>query len=443
MPNSLNKTNSFVEEMCMKEKIKKICLMVSIIFGGAILGFILICLVYMIPTERISRHVRESGNYMVKEGDYWELLPGKNTTSLDNFTDAIMILTAAYNGKENVIDKAVNNYRIYGDGLTKQESLQISGLNMDDGKLNVKSYPRYWHGYMLFLKPLLYFFDLNEIRDINSFMILGYLSIISILLYKEEKGRYIIPYLLACTFMNPATISASLQFSTVFHTVSIALIILLSFFKYEKFKKNMWVYFILIGMTTSYVDFLTYPLVSLAFPLIFYIILSQERRLRKSLITTIVYSISWCSGYGGMWCLKWVISSILVKKNYIIDAIHSITVRTGDAVGEKNITLLNVYTKVLKYFLVDNALQYLVFMFIIICMIGIFLSGKIKRNYSASIMFLLVSLSPFIWYAVLKNHSYMHSFFTYRTLAVWVLGISCFCMPLLDIKSIKTKFHMN
>lgn len=55
----------------------------------------------------------------------------------------------------------------------------------------------------------------------------------------------------------------------------------------------------LTGMLTSYVDFLTYPVVALAFPLIFYFILDQENSPLKNLWHMIFYSGMWAAGIAG------------------------------------------------------------------------------------------------------------------------------------------------
>ena len=61
-----------------------------------LLGFGLICAVYSLPGNELrALHVRESGDFLAEQGDYWQLIPGKTQTTLDNFTDCIMLLTSA------------------------------------------------------------------------------------------------------------------------------------------------------------------------------------------------------------------------------------------------------------------------------------------------------------------------------------------------------------
>jgi hypothetical protein len=39
------------------------------------------------------------------------------------------------------------------------------------------------------------------------------------------------------------------------------------------------------------------------------------------------------------------------------------------------------------------------------------------------LIFVVIALYPFVWYFVLKNHSYIHNFFTYRNLSITVLSL--------------------
>ena len=41
-----------------------------------------------------------------------------------------------------------------------------------------------------------------------------------------------------------------------------------------------------------------------------------------------------------------------------------------------------------------------------------------KDTYDIIFIYLLIGIIPFAWYALLRNHSYYHAFFTYRNLLV-------------------------
>ena len=127
----------------MKNFFKKTGMTIGIFLLTVLLGFGLICTVYSLPGDtRRALHVRESGDSLVQQGNYWQLIPGRSTTMLDNFTDCIMLLTAAYSGDESAVDQAVKNYRIYQKKATKQESCQNCGI-LPTKKQKKLTYERY------------------------------------------------------------------------------------------------------------------------------------------------------------------------------------------------------------------------------------------------------------------------------------------------------------
>lgn len=415
----------------MKNILKKAGFTIGIFLLTVLLGFGLICTVYSLPgNEKRALHARESGDLLAQQGDYWQLIPGRTQTTLDNFTDCIMLLTAAYSGDDPIIDRAVNNYRIYQRRSTKQESLQACGLVPE--KLQHKlTYSRYWNGYIIALRPLLTFFNISEIQQLNSLMVAAYMVLICILLCRRKKGIYCIPYLLACTYLSPMTISVSLQYSTIFHTMSLAVIFLLAFYDKKWFHSHIWIYFMLVGMMTSYIDFLTYPVVALAFPLIFYFILDQEHTVLQNLWHMVFYSGMWAIGYIGMWVSKWGVSTLLTGKNYFAEGTEAVSIRSGSAVGETTITFADVFQPLTNHMTGTVAFK-LAVLFAVLCAIALLFCKRIWKHWSLSLIFLLICSYPYIWAFGVKNHTYVHIMFTHRIMSIVILGLSCAILPLIE-----------
>ena len=61
-----------------------------------------------------------------------------------------------------------------------------------------------------------------------------------------------------------------------------------------------------------------------------------------------------------------------------------------------------------------------------------------KEIFISILPYILISIMPFIWYALLQNHSYYHAFFTYRNLILTSLGI-CLCLEETLTLQFKTK----
>lgn len=92
-------------------------------------GTLLMILVYMIPTAPIEEHVANSADLFEEEGSYPHFGLYVPTTEIaitslrDNYTDAWMLLNAAYDGDSGVVDLAMSNYRHKMDGYDTTESL--------------------------------------------------------------------------------------------------------------------------------------------------------------------------------------------------------------------------------------------------------------------------------------------------------------------------------
>lgn len=415
---------------------KKILLTIGVYLSVVLLGAILILFVYALPTGRVNIHVRESGAYLQPEGEYWRMLPNSPFTKLDNVTDSTMLLIAVYDGQESLLQKAANNYWITLSGVTKPESCMLLESAEDIGYAR-QQYARYWHGYLVVLKPLLMFLNIDEIRQLNWLFVMGYTVTIGILLYHRKKMRYLFPFLLCICFMNPGTIASSLQNSTAFHTASIAVIVLLLMYDRQIFRKYLWLLFMLVGMATSYVDFLTYPILTLGFPLIGWCILCTGgdtdgiRKAGKTFGNMTLYSCMWSLGYIGMWAAKWVLASLITGQRYIAEALNSISIRTGSMAFGEEVTLRDLYAR-MGYYLSASRIWTLTLVFVALSALVLCFSRKRWSDWSLSIVFLLIAAFPVLWGVLIQNHTYIHDLFTHRGWGVTILGLSCSLLPLIE-----------
>ena len=117
----------------------------------------------------------------------FEYADGYVTTLLDNFTDALILSNVAYPSDHPVQD-AVNVPRFqYQDSADSLEL--ISYLNDTDGThyVAVDTYPRYWHGYQVILRPFYVFFDFSDMEIFNQAMQL--LLLFTVLLLMQKRGQ--------------------------------------------------------------------------------------------------------------------------------------------------------------------------------------------------------------------------------------------------------------
>lgn len=413
-----------------KTIIRSVLTALAVLLTAILLGTVLMTCVYVLPTGRMLTNVAESVETIDTEGGSFTWAPGYAGSRLDGFTDNIMLQTAVYDGADSPLTEAMLNRRM--NFPKAQLSPGVALINYVYGARNgeAESYGRYWHGYLLFLKPLLLFFNLSDIR---MFLMLAQWSLAAAaLLLAYQKGGVPLALPLGCAILclNPVSTAMSMQYSSIYFLLLVFSIIELRFDSFSR--KNGWLLYLLLGLCTAFFDFLTYPPVALGICLGLEI-LSTKRE--NKLGAVIASGLSWGFGYGGMWSGKWLVGSLLTGQNILSDALETVQYRTGTEVsaveGAAGTGLAQVLSKNLGVYLSPAYLA--LWGLLLVLLLGLLLSKKYRfaPDKSTFLPLALVALVPFGWYLVLKNHSSVHYWMTYRDLAVTVFAIiSFFCFSL-------------
>ena len=391
-----------------------------LIFG--MIGYFLLAGVYSLPTERMEKNMRESCDIFRAEDSYPQLME-YNNSKLDNYTDAIMLLTASNPNNENVWHAAINAERFSTSNTPVKAILDVYG----DGLENPDSilYARYWHGYLLFLKPLLMVFGYGQIREIMMFVQLGLFALLLVMLSRRNI-KLTVPVFLMWIFLNPVITMLSLQFNTVLIITLIAMLMIV-WSSEKNIIEDMYiwsVFFMIIGVATSYFDLLTYPLLTLGGPLVLWLVFNFSERFWSNMKNLVQLSFFWGFGYGGMWVLKWIIGDLITGENVIGDAVKQVIYRTS-AVTEDSVVTISQLVHELQY----SARQYtwiLAIVLLVVYFIWRVLKTR-KLNINMLVSFLVISIFPVVWYLAMRNHSFIHHWFTYRELAISIYALST-CM---------------
>ncbi len=411
----------------MKRRALKV---ICVLLGGIVSGYLLLVFVFCLPVGRISDHVSGSLDTFRKEGDYNTLIDKVDATTLDNYTDALMLSIAKYTDTESPFLKAVHaNF----DSRENQTPVETLIANNGGSK---SDYSRYWHGYLLFLKPMLLFFDYSEIRIFISIFVISAIAFNVFLLQKKKMNRFIVPYIASMVVIFPVSISLSMQFLSIFAISNIALSVMMMFFERVDKDFNYGYFFLIIGMLTCYFDFLTYPIVTLGLPLIFFMLLKntrEKRSIAENIRQIIVCCLMWALGYFGIWIGKWAIGSLISGENLFMSAMTAADSRTSMIVfGETISRFSGVSVAFAKLF--SKPLICIIFLMVFVGVV-LFLGKKIRINIKKAISsswLLVLAFLPIVWYIALANHSTIHAFFTYRSLSVFVLALGCFICNVIE-----------
>ena len=406
-----------------------ICKTGLILLCSTIIGTFLLIVSYLLPTNRMLMNAKSAATTFENEGMYRSLIPEYNNTQLDNYTDALIINEAIFESNDNVINKSMYVYR---NVKTDPVYDVIHTIKNDNSEFAKGEYSRYWHGNLVFIKPLLLLFNYSQIRVLNIFIQTAMLAVIIYLMIKNNLLYNILDLVVSLFLIFPFVIGMSLQFSSVYYILLISTIIMM---KYNEKLKNKYVYlFLIIGILTSYFDLLTFPILGLGMALLFNFLLNRKETLKENVIDIIKYSLFWGIGYFGMWCAKLVVGSILCQDNFFDLAIKAAKYRSSSAtLGRASAIIKNIKVYLNK--------SYFVIMLPVVCYHIIHII-KNRRKITKSMLincipYVIICMIPLAWYFVMAEHSEMHFWFTNKSLVVSIFGFLLLLNSLHDFKSNK------
>ncbi len=397
-------------------------------------GYLFLVIVFCIPQNRIFVNLANSVSVLERDSKE-EMIFGYPSSRLDVFTDGAMLNATLHTNDESVFKRAAACYQYLYDDLDREQAFitYFEPREPDD----VMSYPRYWHGILVALKPAFLFFNYSDIRVINC---LGQIAVVCFTVYafvRKRLNRYIPAVFIMYLFLMPFTLPLSIQYSSVFYIGFVSLTLLI--WNYDLLKEdNRVIYlFLMTGILTSYFDLLTYPVFTLGVPLTGYVLIrSGEDRHNISCYEKwtglIACGVAWFAGYAGMWAGKILVSIPFFGMGSITDAFDNIGKRSVTGAAGEGITYmdaLNANLFMYKNGLFKNSLiDYTVV--VIITLLYSVLIKKSKFNRSDAFCFMCIMVIPFAWYLVTAEHAHVHAFMTYRNMAVSVFA---YCVMIVNL----------
>ena len=387
----------------------------------AFLGVAALAVTYLVSPDDIRENVNKSSVILYNEGLGAQIWEGIKESQLDIYTDGLLFNITYTTTDDGIRDILLDTRVKVGETNPMNSLYEVIVLANDN--YYVKNYGRYWHGYQIILRPLLLFYNYSDIRQINMILQLTLVFIFVYMLAVSDDRTLILPFFGVYIALSPVSLFGCLQYSPCFYIMMAALIALFALKKYLNDTTRNYL-FLLAGILTSYFDLLTFPLITLAIPLIAYLGLDCARLAEtkdRGVKNTLFYTVSWCIGYVGMWASKWIIASILTNENAIEDAIERIKYRSGYS---QSYTFFDVVK--LNFSMYNTKVVLIAIIGLIVFMIALGFKEHIILNTKllpCMGVILFVTIYPFIWYFFTTNHSSNHNYFTYKELAISVFGI--------------------
>ena len=331
MLNSIN--HATIKGIIVRNYLKNTFYNIILLLSGILVGYLLLIIVQFIPISPISKNAENSQELLMLEGDY--------PASFDSFMKPMNL-----NDGINIQSLILNNRGFVSDEFTSKIMLSTAasstGLPAYKAALDTNGYSRYWHGYLVFLKPLLYFFTYHQIRIINYIVLGGLLVWLTILLFQAYGKNMTVAFLLSLFMVWPFIIPRCLQYCTMAYTTLIALIVLLkSRKKWENNPSYLSHFFLIVGMCTSYIDLLTFPIVSYGMCMVVVLAGLKNKSSVDKILYTITYGFIWSIGYVGMWAGKWILGTFVLGKDVIREAIAQIFFRASGTIEESGETVIS------------------------------------------------------------------------------------------------------
>jgi len=396
-----------------------------------------------IPNSAIQQNMLESGEYFNSKEQAEYLIEGVLASQLHYSADATWCSIAYNLDPDHPLESAMwANFSLW-EGENYNGGFYQSVLNEAPGKL--VQYLRYWHGPAAILRFVHLFLNIRQVYILLS----GLLTLLTAALLVILIRNYLLPeavvFLMSLFMVSIWIVPLCLEYVWMFLVMAVAALAGVKMSLKGRYQ-HCGILFLLTGITAAYLDFLTTETITLLIPLL--LILRIRRRqgtdVGSDWMLTLKSCFTWLIGYVGMWVMKWVIASIILKQNVMPYVTRHIDERIGGDVG---LTLPEylwqaVSRNVGRLFVFDYGLAgamtllVLIILFVVIPVWKNWVSVKTQINKSRVLLFVSLGLVPYVRYLVLHNHSYGHYCFTYRAQAASVMAL---CFVILELVNIHIK----
>lgn len=414
---------------------KKIIFYVSEFLILFLVYFVLRVAVSFVPNEKVEANVHKSYDNIVMRGNY-AYLSNKavgefaNKDKLDYWTENGYISSVLAVDPEHRVKSAMENIQEYDSSETDKggASRLISRLDGRNDAEMIRA--EYWYGALTVLRPLMYFFTYEQCISIFQGLFWMLLGITAVNLYKRLGGLAALALVFSLVNVNIVIIPM------LFHTGLVFLITLLAAnFVVLRLRRtdDIIPIMIFVGVSTAYFDWLSTPIIGFVVPTIVAILCLCHDEKYRNFMLVLKGGIAWALSYLGMLLSKWVVASVILRRNILTEAIERIvadssnniyTQKEGIAyiceVIQRNVRFTEIFA-----FLPEKSHLAVLGILILLIIAGIVvyaIRNKSRNNLDALVWIFVTSLAPFVWFIVFKGHTYGHCWFTYRCLAGTTMG---------------------
>ena len=399
-------------------------------FAGTLaILFVLLLAAYALPGERVRQHVYDSARTIQNEGLYPEYL-GFKLFQMDNYTDTLMLFEAASADELPPLQAMmtntaynVDNFETLADDLAWyiEKDWSTGAQRTDAPALEPFSYARYWHGYLIWLRPLLLLMSYTGVRIVQYIVLFSLLAVVLVQLRRRCGLRAAVWFAVSQLAVSVWFVPHQVQYFTTFCIAYAGCAWVLA---RPRRAGQLSIALVVLGTCTAFCDLLVTPIITLGLPVAVWLCCLPQRAASgaRQCLPVIGGSLCWGAGYAMCWGLKWVLATLITGQDIIGDAIHQAGVRTtADTWHGMELSWGNIF-RFVGDTLSQRGLLWPVVLVVILCIAAFLLCLRNKEALLRALPIGLTALMAPVWLALLRTHSIQHGWFTWRSLTVSIFA---------------------
>lgn len=400
----------------------------AVLLGGIAALFVLLLGAYALPGGPVRAHLVPSAALIEREGLYPEYF-GFKLFQMDNYTDTLMLFEAASADETDPLTAMmtntaynVENFETLGADLREylvRRAIAEGAEGHPDESVTLEPfvYARYWHGYLIYLRPLLLLFTYGQIRVINYIVLTALFAAVCWLLCKRCGARAAVWFAVSQLAVSVFFVPRQMQFFTTFAIAYAGCVWML---RRHRTGEQLCLGLLALGVLTAFCDLLVTPILTLGLPMTVWL-LRPVQRLRAGApqcAAVAAGSLCWGVGYGFCWAAKWLCAGLLTGRDIVGDALHQIGMRTtAETWHGMELTWRNIIQFVYSTLTARGLFWPLVLLAVLVAAAFV-LCLRGKAEFMRALPLGLTALMTPAWFVVLRTHSIQHGWFTWRALAV-------------------------
>ncbi len=405
---------------------KKVFTYLIIFVSALVLMTGILLLSTKVPKASIEKNMKSSAQLVCENQVFFRMVEGVNPSMMDRYADSILLNISWSLEDEDALKSVMWTSYHYKAGQNENENFWEAVEEKAEAN---QQYMRYWHGSAAIVRFLHLFLDLRGIYIFNA-VILALLTIaLLFILIKNSLYGPAIGLIGALIGVSVWFVPFCLEYTWTFILMLIFSIIIVK----AELKKAYGItgyIFLISGILTNYLDFLTTETLTLLVPLILglYIrLIVNKEPIKEGRKAALLSSLSWAVGYVITWISKWVLAAIILGENTLPYISEHVGERLGRNYGvsplrfitgavTNNLSCLFPFSYGSLGIIAGIAL-------LIVLIYRVYVYGRKIENPKAILLLLALGFLPYVRYLILRNHSFLHYFFAYRAQAATILAL--------------------